>query len=815
MEYDSGKIVPIDINQEMKSSFLDYAMSVIVSRAIPDVKDGLKPVHRRILYAMYDLGLGPDKAHKKSARVVGEVLGKYHPHGDVAVYDAMVRMAQDFNTRYPLVDGHGNFGSVDGDKAAAMRYTEVRMGRIAMEMLRDIDKETVDFMANFDETLQEPIVLPSRFPNLLVNGSSGIAVGMATNIPPHNLGEVINGIIKMIDNPEISLESLMKEIKGPDFPTGGVILEKEGIKSAFETGRGTVKVRAKTEIEELKGNKHQIVVYEIPYQVNKAKLIENIAELVRDKKIEGISDLRDESDRSGLRIVIEIKRDARPKTILNQLFKFTSLQQSFGINTLALVEGQPKVLCLKELLGHYIEFQKEVIIRRTKYLLAKAEARAHILEGLRIALDNIDAIIELIRSSETVDKARTGLMENYNLSEKQAQAILDMRLQKLTGLERDKIENEYKELLETIKGYKEILADENLTLNIVKEELLEIKEKFSDERRTKITAEESDFEDEDLIAEEDVTIILTHRGYIKRVPLNSYKSQKRGGRGISGIKTTKDDFVEHLFVTSTHNYLLFFTNKGKVYYLKVYEVPQTSRQARGMAIVNLLNLEAQEFITTVIPIKDFDEGNNLFFATRKGIVKKTKIQEFKSQQKRGIVAISLMADDELINVSLTDGNRDIILATKKGSAIRFDEREVRNTGRNARGVKGISLSDEDEVIGMDIVKDHGNLLIVSEKGYGKITDLDDYRVQSRGGKGIYTAKITDRTGELAGVKIVEDEDDLMVVTAFGVIIRLNVSGISRMNRQTQGVKLIKLDEGDRVVTLTTALKKEEEEEENK
>ncbi|UMZ75194.1 DNA gyrase subunit A [Natranaerofaba carboxydovora] len=810
MEYDSGKIVPIDINQEMKSSFLDYAMSVIVSRAIPDVRDGLKPVHRRILYAMYDLGLGPDKSHKKSARVVGEVLGKYHPHGDVAVYDAMVRMAQDFNTRYPLVDGHGNFGSVDGDKAAAMRYTEVRMERISTELLRDIDKDTIDFALNFDESLKEPEVLPARFPNLLVNGSSGIAVGMATNIPPHNLGEVIDGIVKMIDNPEISLDELMESIKGPDFPTGGVILEKDGIRSAYETGKGTVKIRAKAEIEEIKGNKHQIVIYEIPYQVNKAKLIENIAELVRDKKIEGISDLRDESDRSGLRVVIELKKETRPHTILNQLYKFTTLQQSFGMNMLALVDGQPEVLSLKKLLHSYIEFQKEVIIRRTKYLLDKAEARAHILEGLRIALDHIDAVIELIRNSETVEKARTGLMENFKLSEKQAQAILDMRLQKLTGLERDKIESEYKELLETIKEYKAILADENKTLNIVKEELIEIKDKFSDNRQTMITQEESYLEDEDLIADEDVTIILTHRGYIKRVPLTSYRSQRRGGRGSSGIKTREDDFVEHLFVTSTHNYILFFTNKGRVYYLKVYEIPETSRQARGMAIINLLNLGTDEFVTAVIPIKNFDKGYNLFFATRKGIVKKTKLDEFKSQRKRGIVAINLTDGDELINVSMTDGSKNIILATKKGLAIRFDEREVRSTGRNARGVKGITLSNEDEVIGMDIVKEDGNLLIVSEKGFGKRTNLSEYRVQSRGGKGIYTAKITKRTGELSGVKIVTEEDDVMVVTAFGVIIRLDVSGISEMNRHTQGVKLMKIDEGDRVVTLTTAHKKEED-----
>lgn len=807
-EYDSGKIVPIDINQEMKNSFLDYAMSVIVSRAIPDVRDGLKPVHRRILYAMYDLGLGPDKSYKKSARVVGEVLGKYHPHGDVAVYDAMVRMAQDFNTRYPMVNGHGNFGSVDGDKAAAMRYTEVRMENITMELLRDIEKDTVDFLPNFDETLQEPEVLPSRFPNLLVNGSSGIAVGMATNIPPHNLGEVIDGIINVIDNPEITTEELRKDIRGPDFPTGGVILEKEGIKSAYESGKGTIKIRAKVEIEELKGNKNQIIVYEIPYQVNKSKLIENIADLVREKRVDGINDLRDESDRNGLRIVIELKRDANPRTVLNRLYKFTTLQQTFGMNMLALVDGQPNLLSLKEVLAHYVEYQKNIVIRRTRYLLNKAERRAHILEGLRIALDHIDEIIELIRNSETVDKARNALIERYELSERQAQAILDMRLQKLTGLERDKIENEYKELLETIKKYKEILADENLTLDIVKEELLDIKERFADDRRTIITEEDSDFEKEDLIKEEDVAVILTHRGYIKRLPLTTYKSQRRGGRGISGIKTRDDDFVEHLFVTSSHNYILFFTNRGKVFHLKVYEIPQTSRQSRGMAIVNLLNLEVDEMITAVIPIKDFSEGNNLIFATKKGIVKKTKIEEFKVQRKRGLIAINLDEDDELINVCLTDDSKEVIFATRRGKAIRFDEREVRSTGRNARGVKGISLGENDEVVGLDIVKEDSYLLVVSENGFGKRTSLLEYKTQSRGGKGIYTFKITNRTGNLTGVKIVTDEDDVMVVTAIGVIIRLDVSGISKMNRQTQGVKLIKLADNDRVVNMTTAHKEE-------
>lgn len=796
-----GKVVPIDIQEEMENSFLDYAMSVIVSRALPDVRDGLKPVHRRILFAMHDLGITPEKPYKKSARVVGEVLGKYHPHGDVALYDAMVRMAQDFSTRYPLVDGHGNFGSVDGDSAAAMRYTEVRMAKISTELLKDIDKETIDYQQNFDETLEEPVVLPSRFPNLLVNGSAGIAVGMATNIPPHNLDEVIDGIVAMIENPEIADEDLMNYIKGPDFPTGGIILGRNGIKDAYSTGRGKLKIRAKTEIENLKGNKHRILVTEIPYQVNKAKLIESIASLVREKKIEGISDLRDESDRDGLRVVIELKRDVNPNVLLNQLYKYTTLEQSFGIILLALVNGEPKVLSLREILDHYLEFQKEVIIRRTKYLLRKAEARAHILEGLKIALNNLDAVIKLIRQSKTVKEAKEGLMNNFSLSDKQAQAILDMRLQKLTALERDKIEEEYSELLKKIDYYNRVLGDEQLVLNIIKEEIQEIKEKYSDSRRTLITNKTDELDEEDLIPDEEVIITLTHQGYVKRVPLSTYRNQKRGGRGISGMTTKNDDFVEHLFATSTHNYILFFTNKGKVYRLKVYEIPEASRQARGTAIVNLLAIDPDEHITAVIPIQEFTEDDYLFFVTKQGVAKKVILSELKAYRKDGLIAINLNEDDELIDVHLTDGKQEIILGTEQGLAIKFSEEEVRSMGRNSRGVKGISLKDNDRVIGMDIAQENSDLLIVSENGYGKRTPVSEYRTQSRGGKGIYTFKPSEKSGNLAGCIVVNEDEEIILVTAQGVINRQQVEGISQMSRRTQGVRLIKLKDDDQVVSL--------------
>lgn len=800
-EFTHGKIVGINIQDEVKNSFMDYAMSVIVSRALPDVRDGLKPVHRRILYAMHDLGLSPDKPHRKSARLVGEVLGKYHPHGDQAVYEAMVRMAQDFSSRYPLVDGHGNFGSVDGDSAAAMRYTEVRMAKIAEKMLTDIDKETIDFRPNYDDSQEEPSVLPARFPNLLVNGSSGIAVGMATNIPPHNLGEVIDGLIYLVDNPEADIDQLKQIIKGPDFPTGGQILGKGGIDSAYSTGRGIIKMRAKTTMEQLKGEKTRITVTELPYQVNKARLIENIADLVRSKKIEGITELRDESDRNGLRVIIDLRRDVIPQVILNKLFKFTQLEQTFGVIMLALVDGQPQILNLKVVLQEYLKHQKEVITRRTRYDLNRAEARAHILEGLRIALKNLDAVIKLIRASKTVDEARKGLMSNFNLSEKQAQAILDMRLQKLTGLERDKLEAEYLEVIKKIAFLKEVLNNERLIYEIIKTELQEIKKKFSDPRRTKIVPRAEEFHVEDLIAIEDAVITLTHQGYIKRLPLTTYRSQRRGGRGIAGMGTKEDDFVEHLFITSTHHNLLCISNHGKLYRVKVYEIPEAGRQARGTNIINLLSLTPGEFITTVFPIRKFTEEDYLFFATKKGYVKKTQLYEFRRARKGGLVALTLGDDDELIGARLTDGNRDILLGTTNGMSIRFSESDVRSMGRNARGVKGIKLVKEDFLIGMQVVCQDRQVLVVSEKGFGKRTSVDEYRIQKRGGKGIYAMKVTPRTGPLVGFRGVRMGDELMLITANGIIIRQQVSEISKISRYAQGVTLIKLDEGDRVVSM--------------
>ncbi len=796
-----GKVIPIDIQKEMENSFLDYAMSVIVSRALPDVRDGLKPVHRRILYAMHDLGISPEKSYKKSARVVGEVLGKYHPHGDVALYDAMVRMAQDFSTRYPLVDGHGNFGSIDGDNAAAMRYTEVRMSKISSELLKDIEKETIDYQLNFDETLNEPKVLPAKFPNLLVNGSAGIAVGMATNIPPHNLVEVIDGIVALIENPEITDEEMLEYIKGPDFPTGGLILGRDGIKEAYATGRGKVKIRAKTEIETLERNKNRILVTELPYQVNKAKLIESIASLVREKKIEGISDLRDESDRDGMRVVMELKKDVNPKVLLNQLFKYTTMEQSFGIILLALVNGEPKVLTLRNTLDYYLEHQKEIITRRTEFLLRKAEARAHILEGLRIALNNLDAVIKLIRGSKTVAEAKEGLMNQFELTDKQAQAILDMRLQKLTALERDKIEEEYKDLQAKIDYYKQILSDESLVLKIIKEELIEIRDKYGDTRRTLITKKAGDLEDEDLIPDEEVIITLTHQGYVKRVPISTYRSQKRGGRGITGMTTKDEDFVEHLFATSTHNYLLFFTNKGKVYRLKVYEIPEASRQSKGTAIVNLLSINQDEYITAVIPIKEFTEDEYLFFVTKRGVAKKVILTELKAYRKDGLIAINLKEEDELIGVHMTHGKQEVIIGTKYAHAIRFSEEEVRSMGRASQGVKGISLAQGDEVVGMDVAEPDADLLIVSENGYGKRTPMSEYRTQSRGGKGIYTGKLSQRTGNVVGCRVVRDDEDIIFVTACGVVNRQEVKGISQMSRRTQGVRLVRLRDDDRVVAL--------------
>lgn len=808
------QIREVNISQEMRSSFLDYAMSVIVSRALPDVRDGLKPVHRRILYAMHDLGMTPDKPYKKSARIVGEVIGKYHPHGDAAVYDTMVRMAQDFNYRYMLVDGHGNFGSVDGDAAAAMRYTEARMSKISMELLRDINKNTIDYQDNYDGSEKEPVVLPSRFPNLLVNGASGIAVGMATNIPPHQLGEVIDGVLALSKDPDITIAELMEYIPGPDFPTAGQIIGRNGIRKAYETGRGTITVRAKVEIEEKTSGKQAIIITELPYQVNKAKLIEKIADLVRDKKIDGITDLRDESDRNGMRVVIEVRKDANANVLLNNLYKQTALQTTFGINMLALVNGEPKVLNLKQTLQHYLDHQKVVIRRRTEYDLKKAEARAHILEGLRVALDHIDAVIDLIRNSRTTDMARQGLMEQFSLTEKQAQAILDMRLQRLTGLEREKIEEEYQELVKLISELKAILADEEKVLNIIREELLEIKERFNDERRTEIiVAGVESIEDEDLIPRENIVITLTHNGYIKRQPVSTYRSQKRGGRGIQGMGTNEDDFVEHLLTTSTHDTILFFTNKGKVYRAKGYEIPEYGRTAKGIPIINLLEIERDEWVNAIIPISEFVDDWFLFFTTKDGICKRSPLSQFAHIRTSGLIALTLRDGDELISARLTDGGKDIIIGTKKGMLIRFPESDVRTMGRTATGVKGITLDEDDQVVGMEVLEQNVDVLIVTENGYGKRTHESEYRIQSRGGKGLKTCNITEKNGKVVAVKSVKGEEDLMIVTATGVIIRMDVNDISKMGRNTVGVKLIKLEENEYVSTVALVEKEEQNEEE--
>ena len=812
MEPMDQRIIDVNLEEEMKKSYIDYAMSVIIGRALPDVRDGLKPVHRRILYSMNELGLTADKPYKKSARIVGDVLGKYHPHGDTAVYDAMVRFAQDFSIRYPLVDGHGNFGSVDGDSPAAMRYTEARMAKITAEMLADIGKETIDFMPNFDESLKEPVVLPSRFPNLLVNGSSGIAVGMATNIPPHNLGEVIDGTITLIDDPDAGLEDIIKNIKGPDFPTGALILGKEGIREAYRTGRGRVVVRAKTEIEEMPNNRSRILVHEIPYQVNKARLIEKIADLVKEKRIEGISDIRDESDRNGMSIVIEIKKDVNPNIVLNYLFKHTQLQETFGVIMLALVDNQPKVMNIKEILTHYIDHQKDVVTRRTRYDLEKAQARAHILEGLIIALDNIDAVITLIRSSRTAQAAKEGLITNFDLSEKQAQAILDMRLQRLTGLEREKIDEEYAELEKTIQYLNEVLSDEHLLLSIIKKELLEIKNKYNDPRRTEIIAADDEIDMEDLIDEHDVVITLTHYGYVKRTPLSTYKSQRRGGKGITGLHTREEDFVEDLFITSTHQSLLFFTSMGKVYSMKAYEIPESGRQAKGTAIINLLQLSPGERIQAFIPVKDEDfiEDRYLFMATRKGLVKKTPLSDFTNIRKGGILAITLREGDELIRTLLTDGNQEIIMASHNGLSIRYSESDVRSMGRTAMGVKGMDLNDGDYVIDTERLKEDADVLTISEKGYGKRTPAGEYRVQTRGGKGILTMHITEKTGSLVALKVVSGEEDLVMINSEGVIIRIGTDEISRLSRNTQGVILMKVEDGGYIVSVARARKDDEE-----
>ncbi|WP_170005858.1 DNA gyrase subunit A [Bacillus fonticola] len=811
----SSNVRGINISQEMRTSFLDYAMSVIVQRALPDVRDGLKPVHRRILYAMNDLGMTADKAYKKSARIVGEVIGKYHPHGDSAVYDTMVRMAQDFNYRYMLVDGHGNFGSVDGDAAAAMRYTEAKMSKISMELIRDIQKDTIDYQDNYDGAEREPVVLPARFPNLLVNGSSGIAVGMATNIPPHQLGEVIDGVLALSAQPDITIEELMEYIPGPDFPTAGIILGRSGIRKAYQTGRGSITIRARVEIEEKANGKQTILVHELPYQVNKAKLIEKIAELVRDKKIDGITDLRDESDRNGMRMVIEVRKDANANVLLNNLYKQTALQTSFGINTLALVDGQPKVLNLKQALIHYLDHQKVVIRRRTQFELRKAEARAHILEGLRIALDHLDEVITLIRESQTADIARNGLIERFGLSEKQAQAILDMRLQRLTGLEREKIEDEYNELVKLIAELKDILDNEEKVLEIIRDELTEIKERFNDKRRTEIAITGFEhIEDEDLIPEEQIVVTLTHNGYIKRLPATTYRSQKRGGRGIQGMGTNEDDFVEHLLTTSTHDTLLFFTNKGKVYRSKGYEVPEYSRTAKGIPIINLLEVEKGEWVNAIIPIREFTDDWYLFFTTRQGVSKRSSLSSFANIRTSGLIAISLREQDELISVKLTNGEREIIIGTKQGMLIRFPEHAVRSMGRTAAGVKGINLGKDDEVVGMEILEEDDDVLIVTRKGYGKRTKETEYRRQNRGGKGIKTCNITDKNGQLVGMKAVKGDEDLMVITASGVLIRMSTEDISQTGRNTQGVKLIRLNgEEDHVATIARVAKDEEEVEE--
>ncbi|MGM0901557.1 MAG: DNA gyrase subunit A [Bacillota bacterium] len=811
-ETPNPRVKEINISQEMKTSFLDYAMSVIVARALPDVRDGLKPVHRRILYAMHDLGMHSDKAYKKSARIVGEVIGKYHPHGDSAVYETMVRMAQDFNYRYMLVDGHGNFGSVDGDSAAAMRYTEARMSKISMELLRDINKDTIDYQDNYDGSEREPVVLPARFPNLLVNGTSGIAVGMATNIPPHQLGEVIDGVLAVSNDPDITIPELMEIIPGPDFPTGGLILGRSGIRKAYETGRGSITMRSKVEIETKPNGKEVIIVNEIPYQVNKARLIEKIADLVRDKKIDGITDLRDESDREGLRIVIEVRKDANANVLLNNLYKQTALQTSFGINTLALVDGQPKVLNLKQCLVYYLDHQRVVIRRRTEFELRKAEARAHILEGLRIALDHLDAIIALIRGSRTTDIARDGLMTEFNLSEKQAQAILDMRLQRLTGLEREKIEDEYQSLVQLINELKAILADEEKILEIIREELLEVKERFNDKRRTEIiTAGIEMFEDEDLIPRENVVITLTHNGYIKRLPVSTYRAQKRGGRGIQGMGTNENDFVEHLITTSTHDTILYFTNKGKVYRTKGYEVPEFSRTAKGIPIINLLGVEKGEWVNAIIHVEEFNEDWSLFFATKDGIAKRTPLTSFANIRNNGLIALNLREGDELISVRLTDGDKEIIIGTKNGLMIRFPETDVRSMGRTATGVKGISLDESDEVVGMEVLEESADILVVTKNGFGKRTPATEYRRQGRGGKGIKTCNITDKNGDLVTMKVVQGEEDLMVITTGGVIIRIPVSGISITGRNTQGVKLISLNKDvNEAVSTVAQVDKEEE-----
>ena len=811
------KVHEVDLKKTMESSYIDYAMSVIAARALPDVRDGLKPVQRRILYAMIELNNGPDKPHRKCARIVGDAMGKYHPHGDSSSYEALVKLAQDFSTRYPLIDGHGNFGSIDGDGAAAMRYTEARLSKISMEMLADINKNTVDFVPNFDETEKEPVVLPSRYPNLLVNGTSGIAVGMATNIPPHNLSEVTDAVIKLIDNyvqenRETEIEELLEIVKGPDFPTGAMILGKQGIEQAYRTGRGKIKVRAVTDIEPMPNGKQRIVVTELPYMVNKARLIEKIAELVKDKKIDGISELRDESDRSGMRICIELKKDTNANVLLNQLYKHTQLQDTFGVIMLALVNNQPRVLNLYEMLHYYLEHQKEVVTRRTQYELNKAEERAHILEGLIKALDHIDEVISIIRSSKNVQIAKERLIEKFELTDVQAQAIVDMRLRALTGLEREKLENEYRELMEKIAEYKAILANEKLLLGVIKEELLIVKEKYGDERRTSIGFDDEDITIEDLIKKENTVIAMTKLGYIKRMTVNNFRSQNRGGKGIKGMQTIDEDFIEDLVMTTTHHYVLFFTNLGRVYRLKAYEIPESSRTARGTAIVNLLQLQPGERITALINIREYVDGQYLFMTTKNGIVKKTSIMEYQNIRKSGLTAINLRENDELIEVKSTDNTKDIVLVTKHGMCIRFKETDVRETGRNSMGVIGMNLSSGDEVVGMQMTTQGKALLIVSENGMGKRTDLEEFTVQRRGGKGVKCYKITSKTGNVVGFKAVNDNHEIMIITTEGIIIRLMVKDISEFGRITSGVKLINLDKDITVASIAKVRESATEEE---
>lgn len=795
------KVVPVSLEDEMKSSYIDYAMSVIVSRALPDVRDGLKPVHRRVLYGMSELGLSYNRPYKKSARIVGEVLGKYHPHGDTAVYDTMVRMVQDFSLRYPLVDGQGNFGSVDGDSAAAMRYTEARMARITEEMLRDLEKNTVEFANNFDESLQEPTVMPAYLPNLLVNGSSGIAVGMATNIPPHNLGEVVDGVIALIENPAITIEELMKFVTAPDFPTGGIIFGYEGVREAYLTGRGRVVIRAKANVETLKNDRENIIVTEIPYQVNKANLIEKIADLVKEGKLTDISNIRDESDRDGFRIVIETKRDGQPDVILNQLFKHTQMQVTFGVIMLALVDGIPKVLTLKEVMEHFVKHRMEILVRRTKFELDAAERRAHILEGYLIALDNIDAVIETIKKSKDVETAKTNLMHKFKLSEIQAKAILDMRLQRLTGLERQKIEDEYREVIQLIEGLRGILESEEKRKLIIIKELRELKEKYSDARRTDIIRDYKDFCLEDTIAQEDVVVTISHRGFIKRFPVSGYRRQARGGRGVTGAGTKDEDFIEHMFISSTHNYIMFFTDKGKCYWLKVFEVPEGGRATRGRAIQNLIEIEKNEKITAFVSVKEFTPDKFLIMATQNGTIKKTNLSAYGNVRKGGIIAINLVENDNLIEVKLSDGSHDVVIGTKDGIAIRFNEADVREMGRTATGVRGIKLSKGNKVVSMLVVKSPTTLLAATDKGYGKRSDISDYRITRRGGKGIITIKTGEKTGNLIAMKEVNDNDELVIITSGGMVIRQGIKELRVMGRNTQGVRLIRLKEGEVIADL--------------